>query len=292
MYGLHLPGAFRAYEQQKGPKKLFIGPPTYLERPLYQLQYESLRWFDYWLKGIDTGIMDEPPVSLYIMPTGQWKQTSEWPLPETRWTPFYLHENNLLWEREHFPYEGSTSFSDSPYQREFVEFTTPRFVEETEVIGPSVLVLYGATTEDEILWFVSMKEVDADGKERTLTKGWLRGSQRALNPELSKPWAPYQLHKTREPLVPGDIYEFQIPIVPTGNLFKMGSRLKLRISCCDEPPAHSLEATSIGHLRRHTAARITIFHNEDYPSRLLLPITKGNLIGTFISSGRPYVNNS
>ena len=58
IYGLHLPGAFRSWEHLKGPKKMIIGPPAYLDRPLYQLQYESLRWFDCWLKGMNTGIKD------------------------------------------------------------------------------------------------------------------------------------------------------------------------------------------------------------------------------------------
>lgn len=61
IHGMHLPGDIRAFEKWKGPKKVTIGPPVYLDRPVYQYAYESLRWFDYWLKGIDTGIMDEPP---------------------------------------------------------------------------------------------------------------------------------------------------------------------------------------------------------------------------------------
>ena len=63
-YCFHLPGAFRSWRNWRGPKKMVIGPPVYLDRPLYQYQYESLRWFDYWLKGIDTKIMDEPPIRL------------------------------------------------------------------------------------------------------------------------------------------------------------------------------------------------------------------------------------
>lgn len=92
-YGLHLPGAFRSWENLKVPKKMIIGPPLYLERPFYQLQYESLRWFDHWLKGIDTGIMDEPPIRLFVVGTNQWKEANDWPLPGTKWTPFYLHED-------------------------------------------------------------------------------------------------------------------------------------------------------------------------------------------------------
>ncbi len=62
LYGLHFPGDIRAFEHWKGPKKMLVGPRIYLDRPQYQYDYESLRWFDYWLKGVDTGIMDEPPV--------------------------------------------------------------------------------------------------------------------------------------------------------------------------------------------------------------------------------------
>ena len=52
----------RSWEEWQGPKKFTVGPPIYLDRPVYQYHYESLRWFDLWLKGNDTGLMDEPPV--------------------------------------------------------------------------------------------------------------------------------------------------------------------------------------------------------------------------------------
>lgn len=165
---------------------MIIGPPAYLDRPLYQLQYESLRWFDYWLKGIETGIMDEPPIRLFIMGTNEWKETNEWPLPETKWTPFYLHENGLLFEREHWPNEGFTSFEDSPWGRGSLEFLSPKLVENTEIIGPIALKLYASTTDDEVLWFISLREVDSQGNERILTRGWLRGKHREIDPKRSK----------------------------------------------------------------------------------------------------------
>ena len=58
MYGLHLPGEFRAWKQIDAPKKLIVGPPIYLDRPVYQYAEQSLRWFDHWLKGNDTGYLD------------------------------------------------------------------------------------------------------------------------------------------------------------------------------------------------------------------------------------------
>lgn len=289
IYGLHLPGAFRGWERLRGTKMMVIGPPAYLDRPVYQLQYESLRWFDHWLKGMDTGMMKEPPIRLFIPSTRQWRTAREWPLAETKWTPFYLHENGLLWEREHFPNEGSTSFSDSAWGRGALEFSTPPMVEETEIIGPAVLNLYASTTDSEALWFVSLREVDAEGKERVLTRGWLRGSHREVDPARSTPWQPFHPHSRAEPLTPGEIYEFQIPLVPTAEVFKAGTRIKLRISSCDDKPAHSLEAIAAGHIRRQTPARLTVFHNGDFPSHVLLPVTGGNVMGTYISGGAPYL---
>jgi len=48
------------------------------------LQRDYLRWFDYWLKGIDNGIMKEPLVSVFAMGSNKWLQGPKYPLPETR----------------------------------------------------------------------------------------------------------------------------------------------------------------------------------------------------------------
>jgi len=289
-YGLHLPAAFRAWAGLNTPKRMIIGPQAYLDRPVYQLQYESLRWYDRWLKGVDTGWEDEKPVSLFVMGSGgRWKHSDQWPLPETKWTPFYLHEKGRLWEREHFANEGFSSYNDSPWGRESLEFETPRFVEETEMIGPMALKLFASTTSDDALFFVSVRAVDPEGGEQILTRGWLRASHRALDPERSTPWAPYHPHDRAEPVVPGEIVEYDIPIVPTGYLFKQGFKLKVKIAGADDPAKNSLENIAAGHIRRRVPSRITVHHSAEHPSALLVPITSGNLIGTYLSEGQPYV---
>lgn len=53
----------------------------------------------------------------------------------------------------------------------------------------------------------------------------------------------------------------------------------------DETPTNFNEVVSSGHLARPTASRVTIHHDADHPSHLLLPITRGNVIGTFFSGG-------
>lgn len=285
-YAFHLSGDIRAFENWKGPKKLTIGPGIYLDRPFYQYAYEALRWFDYWLKGIDTGIMKEPSVSLFIHNTGEWKFSDRWPMSETKWTPFYLHSGGLLSEHEFWPSDSSSTFIDSPFHRGGIEFLTPRMVENTEICGPIVLNLYGSTTDDDIFWFVSLWDIKPDGEEELLTRGWLRGSQRKLSPELSKPWQPYHLHTERDLLVPGKIYEFNIEIRPYGIMLLSGYRLKLKIKCADDEEAKNfIEFIGQGQIWRQKTSHVTVYHNKDYPSHLLLPITKGNKIGTFISGG-------
>ena len=51
----------------------------------------AVRWFDYWLKGIDNGIMSEPPVKIFVMGENVWREEEEWPLARTQYTKYYFH---------------------------------------------------------------------------------------------------------------------------------------------------------------------------------------------------------
>jgi predicted acyl esterase len=284
-YGLHLPGAFRSWRMWKGPKKMAIGPPVYLDRPLYQYQYESLRWFDYWLKGIENGIMGEPPIRLFVPPTGEWKVAEDWPLPETRWTPFYFHAGGLISEHELWPNEGCDNFNDSTFVHESLTYITPPLVENTEVIGPIVVNLYASSSNTEMLLFATLLLIDRDGMEHELTRGWLRASQRGLRMD-SEPWEPILDHRERQALEPGAIYELRFSMVPTARLCLIGERIAIRIKCADnEKATNRLEQFSRNHLWRQTPTRVTIYHDERHPSYVLLPITRGNIIGTYLSGG-------
>ncbi|MCU1237039.1 MAG: hypothetical protein JWP63_5006, partial [Candidatus Solibacter sp.] len=87
----------------RATQKLTIGPWAHVDTAMrssngsdfgaaavIDLQREYLRWFDYWLKGIDNGILREPPVNLYVMGSNRWLQGSRYPLPETRFEKLYL----------------------------------------------------------------------------------------------------------------------------------------------------------------------------------------------------------
>jgi predicted acyl esterase len=287
MHMLHLPGDIQSYERWSGPKKLTIGPPYYLDRPVYQYANESLRWFDYWLKGIDTQIMDEAPINLFIRNTGEWQAAHEWPLPHTRWTEFYLHQDGSLCEHEFWPDDERSAFVESPHTHGAVNFRTPPMVENTQIIGPLVLNFWASTSDTEVLWFVTLLQEDAAGQQTILTRGWLRGSQRRVDAGKSTPWSIHHPHDRREPLQPGEIYEFNVEIVPTAVELTAGMRLGLRIKATDQDavPTDFIDLHAYGHLWRETHQRITVYHSNTYPSHLLVPITKGNRLGTFASGG-------
>jgi len=285
-YAVHLGGVFEAHDAWRGPKKLVIGPGVYLDRPLYQYQIEALRWFDHWLRGMETGIMDEAPVRCFIPPSGEWREMQTWPPEDARWTEFYLHEKGILSEHEFWPNEGVDNIDESAFEHGQLVYTTPPIVEPTEILGPSVLTLYVSSSGQEALLFATLLHVDAEGNERELTRGWLRASQRRLRDD-STPWEPILAHDKREPLVPGEIYELKFPIVPTACVLGVGERIALRIKGHDnEPVTSALEGVAREHLAVARPVRITIHRNADHPSHLALPITKGNVMGTFFSGGK------
>lgn len=288
VYGLHLPGALRSFDNWAGPRQLTIGPGVYLDRPIYQYQYESIRWFDHWLKGLDVGVEEENPVRVFLEGKAEWKEGPSWPFPETRWTPFNFHNDGLLNEHEPFANGSSTSFSDAPGQHGGIEFWTGGIVEKTEICGPIALNLFAEVDRDEVLWFVTLLHRNADGDERILTRGWLRGSHRALDEEKSTPWQPYHRHTRRDPVPVGEVVEYNIEVRPYGIELQPGEQLGVRIKCAsDEVPVTVLQAISMGQLARQCRTNVTVHHSRDYASNLLLPITNGNRIGTFISGGRP-----
>ena len=94
---MHLRGAFQNYLGIDAPKKLFIEDAWAVEAPMPEAyNAEVVRWYDHWLRGIDTGIMDEPPIRLFVMGENRWRFEHEWPLARTEWTEYHLRRWGLL----------------------------------------------------------------------------------------------------------------------------------------------------------------------------------------------------
>lgn len=281
----HRPGALYHWSEFNVPKKLLSFPHPYTDRPYYQAAWEILRWYDYWLKGIDTGIMDEPAVNIFVEGANEWKTGDDYPFPETKWIPFNLHYNNrMLCEIEPWPDALSCSYTDAPGERGFLKYSSAPMVENTEVVGPLALNLYASSRGTDMNFFISLWDANPEGKETSLTRGWLKASHHELDLKRSKPYHPVHTHTNPKPVVPGRVYEFNIPLFPVANLFKAGHRIVLKISSADDDP-ENLGEVGMTHLLSQTPNTITVYHNAEYPSHLLLPITRGNIVGTYVSGG-------
>ena len=60
---------------------------------MYDLEQYEMKWFNYWLRGEDNGVLDDSPIKLFVMGVNRWRDESEWPLTRTDWQNWYLHSN-------------------------------------------------------------------------------------------------------------------------------------------------------------------------------------------------------
>jgi predicted acyl esterase len=281
-YGhMHLVGAFHNYAGIDAPKKLLIRDPVVYTRPLPEdYNREVVRWYDHWLKGIDTGIMSEAPIRLYVMGLNQWRNEQEWPLARTRWTEFHLRQwGGLSRDPETSPDRPDSFIQQSPAVSSAigsVSYQTNRLKEDLEVTGPIALYLHASIDTDDTNWLASLYDVGPDGSERELSRGFLKASHRRLDEARSKAWEPYHPHTAPEPVVAGEVHEYAIAFAPTANVFRTGHRIKLVIRSMDLPGGSAPAALGSNHLPSHLcSARTThhrIFHDPARPSRLLLPV--------------------
>lgn len=129
---------------KKGPVRLIMGPWTHGDFTVFARTYSGdvdfgpeaaihynelrLKWFDRTLKGLDTGIYEEPPVRIFIMGGGngkknedgrlnhggKWRDEYEWPLSRTQYTNYYLHGDGQLGTELPREEDSSTSYIYDP----------------------------------------------------------------------------------------------------------------------------------------------------------------------------------
>ncbi len=302
-YKLHLQGSQQWFQNVHGvPKKMLLTGPAHLERPFHDFHGEILRWYDHWLKGKETGVLEEPPVKVWVMGENKWRTGDDWPLPETHWSKLYLSSWGRL-RPEPFT-AGSRdgrsepdSFAQMP-PTQTNEIARLRYMsdplpEDTLVIGPMALYLHAAIDQDDTNWIIVVKDVGPDVSvrtarpgevdipddlaERELTRGWLKASHRAVDPERSTPWRPWHplTRKAQQKIVPGEINEYAIEILSTANMFKAGHRICIDITSMDLPSglagAHDVEYAPY-HICSSRTVVHKIYHDTAHPSHLLLPI--------------------
>ena len=302
-YKTHLNGAQNWFRNIHPPdKRLLLTGPAHLDRPFKAFHNEILRWYDHWLKGIDSGILRDPPVRFWVMGANEWRSGSDWPLPETEWVKFYLNS----WERLTADPLVAASADDNQAPDAFAQmppsqtnriaklrYLSEPLAQDLTIAGPCVLNLFAAIDQDDTNWIVTLKDVGPDvgvmtareGErelthglhERELTRGWLKASHRAIDPARAlpgRPWHPLT-REARKPVVPGEINEYAIEIMATANQFKQGHRICIEIASLDVGTGVG-SATNVEYIPYHICSSKTvlhkIYHDPKHPSHLLLPV--------------------
>jgi len=209
------------------------------------------RFFDHFLKGEDNGWDKEPPLMLTIRdPRGAFRRSeNEWPLARTQWTELYLDAAN-----ETLTHDAPAEAANVDYgaMSRGVTFRTAPFEDDTEFTGYVAAKLYVASSTTDMDIFLTLRIFDPDGKEVTfvgandpqapVTQGWLRASQRKLDPLKSKPNRPWHPHDEEQKLSAGEIYEVEVEIWPTSIVYPAGYRMALTVSGTDfaRPEAEGL----------------------------------------------------
>ena len=280
--GWTVEGTIACYDRVRGPKKIELHPlPPMQERPFHELHDLMIRWYDYWLKGIDNGVMDEPPIKIFVEGIRQWRYEQEWPLARTEWTKFFLRPHGKL-SREPEPLPAASAAPDGFYQAPLtvtqtissLKWSTGPLAEDTEVTGPSALTFHASIDTDDTNFILKLYDVDPHGKRTQLTTGWLKASHRELDKSQSKPWFPCHPHMRSIPVVPGEINEYAIRIFSMSNVFKAGHRIEIELSSLEpfHDAAIALLPPDSFHLPSSRATTHKIYRDQDHPSHLLLPV--------------------
>ncbi|MFC1846202.1 CocE/NonD family hydrolase [Chloroflexota bacterium] len=288
---LHIGGQLYAYPLINTVKKLLITPPSGIHANSYflrnrPLQEQILRWFDYWLKGIDTGIMDEPEVAIFDSPTREWRYENEYPLARTNWTRYYLRSNEtgpsteppygLMSLKKPVDEKPDTYMTPQSWGlvaagKPVLAYSTQPLEKDLRVWGPLSAVLYGSTTSRDTAWFLKLGDMDPDGKVTMLTAGHLKASFREVDEAKSKPGLPF--HPFQKPVLPepNKVHEYQIELWPIFYTFKSGHKIWLQIASIDfayQMNIHAIYSSEI----LPVPAENTIYHDSKYLSHLFLPV--------------------
>lgn len=292
------------FSNLNNPQKIIIGPWSHDDSRGFDLAAEHLRWYDYWLKGINNGIMDEPPIQYYTMgaaPGHEWRSASKWPLPQATPTKYFFgggksgsvastNDGTLGTSQptetagqddytvNYTTTSGSTSRWSNGYGQAFgygnmlpndqkgLTYTTARLAANTEVTGHPVMHLWVAAKAKDADFFVYLEEIDEFGGSQYVTEGSLRASHRALStPAFNNLSLPYHRSYTKDGVPLGDEpVELVFDLHPTSNIFNAGNRIRITVTGADRDNTSTPEQTP--------SPVVSILRNSAHASYVTLPL--------------------
>ena len=261
----------------------------------------QLRWFDHWLKGIDTGMLNEAPIKLFVMGANAWRDEYEWPLARAVETRYYLHsgghanslngdgtlttnapaEPEVPSDQYHYdpahpvPTRGGAllmtpEYRPGPYDQRPVEsredvlvYTSDVLLTDVEVTGPIKVHLWAVSSAPDTDFVARLVDVHPNGYAQNLTDGIVRARYRN-----------FESGEQPSLLEPGRAYEYEIDLWVTSNLFQAGHRIRLDVTSSSFPRWDRNPNTGhdFGADAELAVAHQTILHDSAHPSYVVLPI--------------------
>ncbi|MGI9315884.1 MAG: CocE/NonD family hydrolase [bacterium] len=259
----------------------------------------ATRWLDYVVKGNDNGVGNEPPIKIFVMGINEWRGEHEWPLTRTKFTKYYfcnpdgarigllgteppgdesptsytydpdnpvltLGGNHSFLGTDHPDLISVGSVDQRPNEErdDVLVFSTLPLDEDTEVTGPIEIKLFAASSARDTDFTAKLIDVYPDGTAYNLTEGIIRARFRE------------SLWEEPTLLVPGEIYEITLELLPTSNVFKKGHQIRVHLTSSNFPlwdrnlNTGNNPATDVEMLK----AEQTVYHDRRYPSHIILPI--------------------
>lgn len=259
----------------------------------------QLRWFDQFLKGRPTGVLDAP-VTVFILGENRWRDLDAWPPATATATPYYLHSDGransasgdgllsteapaaepadvftydpaapVSSQGGHsccFPFLAPMGPADQAAREELngtLVYTSAPLERDVDLIGEASATLFAATTAPDTDWTARLCDVHPDGTSINLQEGIVRARFRQ---SLSDP----------TPIEPGRIYRYEIALGPVGARIAAGHRLRLDVSSSDFPQwdrnLNTGGAVGTEPLSAAVVATQVVVHDAEHPSRVTLPI--------------------
>jgi uncharacterized protein len=258
----------------------------------------QIAFFDRWLKGRHDALDDRAPVRLFVMGIDQWRDEPAWPLPDARYTPYYLHgdgpantaagagrlsadepandvvDTYLYDPRRPVPSLGGTTMNIGGYngpadqrplhdREDVLVFVTEPLDEPLEVTGPVTATLFVSSSATDTDFTAKLVDVHPDGRAIILCEGIRRMRYRNSLPEP-------------ELITPGEVYEIGIDLIATSNVFLPGHRVMVEVSSSNFPRydrnSNTGGAIAHEHLADMAIAVNRVHRGAEYPSRVVLPI--------------------
>lgn len=303
--------AIKGFLSTKNSVKLLVGPwdhgPAQNISPFvfsntktFPVWTEMLRFFDYHLKDIDNGIMDEPPISYYAMGKEQWRHVYEWMPKESKVKTFFCSADSSLTEKETQKTEGCRYYKIDPkfgtgggarwnsltikyrYKRRIeypdwtrrtknlLHFTSEPLTKNMELTGHASAEIYLSSDAKDVQLFVYISSVNKLGKVTHITEGQFRGIHRKESPKKSPVpvFAPYHTFKKEDALewTPDKVEKLHFELIPTSHLIRKGERIRISIAGADIDHFDAIDDAACN------PGSLQIFCTKEFPTKIHLPL--------------------